>query len=292
MKKSCVDCHNSHPESPKRDWKIGDVRGVVEIVLPLEKTESQLSQLVWYVSLLVIIGFAIVAFVGWLINKNTLGKDRKDEIGVLAQGMNQVINYLRQAAKIADKIADGDLTLQIQIHSANDTFGEAFKKMLQFLRMVAGKVKNCSTQVKEISITLAKSGQQLQRDTETVAAAVQDMASVVEELSTNIRLIAKSVEFQASSVTQTTTSIQQMSTRMQRIAAGTKDLTELVGAARGVVKDGRESVEQASNGMREIHKSINSTADTIYGLGEHAAAIGRIVEVINSIAEQTNVSMG
>ena len=313
MKKSCVDCHNSHPESPKRDWKIGDVRGVVEIVLPLEKTESQLSQLVWYVSLLVIIGFAIVAFVGWLINKNTLGKpidslinttselakgnlslvpelkDRKDEIGVLAQGMNQVINYLRQAAKIADKIADGDLTLQIQIHSANDTFGEAFKKMLQFLRMVAGKVKNCSTQVKEISITLAKSGQQLQRDTETVAAAVQDMASVVEELSTNIRLIAKSVEFQASSVTQTTTSIQQMSTRMQRIAAGTKDLTELVGAARGVVKDGRESVEQASNGMREIHKSINSTADTIYGLGEHAAAIGRIVEVINSIAEQTNL---
>lgn len=313
MRKSCVDCHNSHPESPKKDWKVGDVRGVIEITLPVSGVESELSQMAWYMSLIIIIGFCLVAFISWLISKNTLIKpigslvtttselakgnlsvtpqlkDRKDEIGILAQGMNQVINYLKQAAQVADKIADGDLTLQIQVHSINDTFGEAFKKMLQFLRMVASKVKNCSGQVKDISITLAKSGHQLQKDTETVAAAVQDMASVVEELSTNIRLIAKSVESQASSVGETTTSIQQMSTRMQRIAAGTKDLTQLVSSARGVVKDGRESVEQASSGMREIHKSITSTAETIYGLGEHAAAIGRIVEVINSIAEQTNL---
>ena len=27
----CVACHNSHPESPKRDWKVGDVRGLQEV---------------------------------------------------------------------------------------------------------------------------------------------------------------------------------------------------------------------------------------------------------------------
>jgi signal transduction histidine kinase len=31
MKPSCVACHNTDPNSPKRDWKVGDVRGVVEI---------------------------------------------------------------------------------------------------------------------------------------------------------------------------------------------------------------------------------------------------------------------
>jgi adenylate cyclase len=31
MGSACVTCHNSHPESPKRDWKIGDVRGIQEI---------------------------------------------------------------------------------------------------------------------------------------------------------------------------------------------------------------------------------------------------------------------
>jgi hypothetical protein len=37
MQQSCVDCHNTHTDSPKRDWKVGDVRGVVEIIRPLDK---------------------------------------------------------------------------------------------------------------------------------------------------------------------------------------------------------------------------------------------------------------
>src|SRR3954462_4622836 len=30
---SCVKCHNSHPDSPKTDWKLGDVRGIQEIIV-------------------------------------------------------------------------------------------------------------------------------------------------------------------------------------------------------------------------------------------------------------------
>jgi PAS domain S-box-containing protein len=36
MSQSCVNCHNSHPDSPKRDWKVGDVRGVLEFIRPLD----------------------------------------------------------------------------------------------------------------------------------------------------------------------------------------------------------------------------------------------------------------
>lgn len=36
MAQSCVDCHNRHPDSPKRDWKVGDVRGVLEFVRPMD----------------------------------------------------------------------------------------------------------------------------------------------------------------------------------------------------------------------------------------------------------------
>jgi hypothetical protein len=35
MSQDCVDCHNSLPSSPKKDWKVGDVRGVFEITRPL-----------------------------------------------------------------------------------------------------------------------------------------------------------------------------------------------------------------------------------------------------------------
>lgn len=36
MQQNCVECHNSHPESPKTDWQVGDVRGVLEVIRPLD----------------------------------------------------------------------------------------------------------------------------------------------------------------------------------------------------------------------------------------------------------------
>lgn len=40
MKDSCVQCHNTHPESPKQDWKAGDVRGALEVTIPLGDADS------------------------------------------------------------------------------------------------------------------------------------------------------------------------------------------------------------------------------------------------------------
>ncbi len=36
MEATCVQCHNTHPDSPKRDWKIGDVRGAIAVNIPIE----------------------------------------------------------------------------------------------------------------------------------------------------------------------------------------------------------------------------------------------------------------
>jgi hypothetical protein len=33
LRLACVNCHNSHPENPKWDWKVGDVRGIQEITM-------------------------------------------------------------------------------------------------------------------------------------------------------------------------------------------------------------------------------------------------------------------
>jgi PAS domain S-box-containing protein len=33
MRSACVTCHNAHPDSPKRDWKVGDVRGIQEVTV-------------------------------------------------------------------------------------------------------------------------------------------------------------------------------------------------------------------------------------------------------------------
>jgi PAS domain S-box-containing protein len=41
MRTRCVDCHNLHPASPKTDWQVGDVRGVLEVILPLDRAIAQ-----------------------------------------------------------------------------------------------------------------------------------------------------------------------------------------------------------------------------------------------------------
>ena len=42
MTPSCVTCHNQHPSSPKSDWQVGDVRGVVEVAVTLDEVASNL----------------------------------------------------------------------------------------------------------------------------------------------------------------------------------------------------------------------------------------------------------
>jgi PAS domain S-box-containing protein len=41
MRPGCVDCHNTHPDSPKTDWHVGDVRGVLEVIFPLHTAVTQ-----------------------------------------------------------------------------------------------------------------------------------------------------------------------------------------------------------------------------------------------------------
>jgi serine/threonine protein kinase len=44
MQRSCVDCHNTHPQSRRKDWQEGDVRGVLEIIRPLDKDEARVGE--------------------------------------------------------------------------------------------------------------------------------------------------------------------------------------------------------------------------------------------------------
>jgi serine/threonine protein kinase len=44
MERSCVECHSTHDQSPRKDWHVGDVRGVLEIIRPLDKDEARISK--------------------------------------------------------------------------------------------------------------------------------------------------------------------------------------------------------------------------------------------------------
>jgi diguanylate cyclase (GGDEF)-like protein len=47
MQQSCVNCHNTAAASPKKDWKVGDVRGLIEVVQPLDAVLAGSNALSW-----------------------------------------------------------------------------------------------------------------------------------------------------------------------------------------------------------------------------------------------------
>ena len=65
MLDQCISCHNTHPDSPKADWKTGDVRGILEISQPLVQPLSAgnyiFTQMVMLISALVLFMFMAIA---------------------------------------------------------------------------------------------------------------------------------------------------------------------------------------------------------------------------------------
>lgn len=66
MRSECLSCHNNHPDSPKKDWKLNDLVGILEVTVPLEqttaKTQSDLIFTIVIYSTLAILGILGILF--------------------------------------------------------------------------------------------------------------------------------------------------------------------------------------------------------------------------------------
>jgi PAS domain S-box-containing protein len=63
MRPACVTCHNQHPDSPKKNWKIGDVRGIQEVTVRGIQVDGfgQIGYLVGYVGFLGLVSVGATA---------------------------------------------------------------------------------------------------------------------------------------------------------------------------------------------------------------------------------------
>ncbi|MBT9312440.1 diguanylate cyclase domain-containing protein [Leptothoe kymatousa] len=103
MKASCVECHNKLYSSPKKDWKVGDVRGVIAITQPLDEILLMAQEglrnhymILIVLSLLAVIGLSLVISRFRFINVELEKKvaDRTAELNRLANldGLTQIAN--------------------------------------------------------------------------------------------------------------------------------------------------------------------------------------------------------
>ena len=85
---ACVDCHNSHSDTPKNDWKLGDVRGVLEVVVPIDKHLSWQQSGSYQLSVIFVLVFLFI-FVALVRILNT--ESRKQTKAILTPLKNQKI---------------------------------------------------------------------------------------------------------------------------------------------------------------------------------------------------------
>jgi methyl-accepting chemotaxis protein len=69
MRPSCVSCHNTHPDSPKKDWKTGDLCGVVEIIIPVDEADKILQSGTLNLSVFTSGGLVIVMLIGYVVSR-------------------------------------------------------------------------------------------------------------------------------------------------------------------------------------------------------------------------------
>jgi signal transduction histidine kinase len=94
MHKSCVSCHNTHADSPKTDWQVGDVRGMLEVVLPLENAQQQ-TQASFKGTFFLMVGLGAVGLLGLALVLKRLRTDA-DEKEAANQKLGQANTELQQ----------------------------------------------------------------------------------------------------------------------------------------------------------------------------------------------------
>jgi methyl-accepting chemotaxis protein len=215
--------------------------------------------------------------------------ERKDEIGELSRTFSSMVTYLKEMAAVSEAIAGGNLNVEVQPRSKNDTLGNAFARMVEGLRSLVRNVRDAASQVASASNQVAGASDESAKISLQTSSAIDEVTSTMHEMSVNVQNMVKSTQVQASSVSETSASIDEMVASIQRVADTAKVLLDISNRSREEVHSGIATMEKATDGLNRINTTIGSSGEIIDVLGQRVDDIGKIIEVIDDLAEQTNL---
>ncbi len=118
--------------------------------------------------------------------------------------------------------------------------------------------------------------------------AVQVSAAAQETQATAMHL-AEAAEHQAQQITSASVAINEIAVSIDEVSKNSAESAEVAQRSVQIAAKGAEIVRQTIQGMDSIRDQIQETSKRIKRLGESSQEIGSIVELINDIAEQTNI---
>lgn len=90
MAEGCVSCHNSHRLSPKKDWKVGDLRGVIAISKPVNVMASGNAGAMqnWIIAIWVFLSLTVCGLIASIV----VVTKRKNEVSLLSLANERLAN--------------------------------------------------------------------------------------------------------------------------------------------------------------------------------------------------------
>ncbi|HOJ08440.1 MAG: HAMP domain-containing protein [Ignavibacteriota bacterium] len=200
--------------------------------------------------------------------KSTLAEKAAQEAEREKRISSEKEEYLQNNAKEMlekmERLSEGDLSVRLNYEDKDELITKLFKGF----NNVVSNLRNVILKVTEAVQATASAANQISSSTEEMAAGAQEQSSQATE-------VAGAVEEMTKTIYETTKNTNQAS-----------DAAKNSGK---VAREGGKVVEETIAGMNKIAEVVRESAETVQQLGKNSDQIGEIVQVIDDIADQTNL---
>ena len=170
---------------------------------------------------------------------------------------------IAQALEAAEEVAEGNLTRPIKV-DGNDEAG----------RLLAA---------------MAKMQDKLRDTLQRIAGSATQLASAAEELNAVTDESARGLTQQNNEIEQAATAVNEMTSAVEEVARNAVSTSEASRNATTSAGDGRDLVQETVSAIERMSGDVQATATLIGDLANESRDIGKVLDVIRGLADQTNL---
>ncbi|MCM1495373.1 MAG: methyl-accepting chemotaxis protein [Bacteroides sp.] len=207
-------------------------------------------------------------------------KYNNDEFGVLVDEYTDVINNMKYQAKIAEEVASGNLTVQVNPKSSEDVLSNALKKLVDDNLRALSNISEAGSQVTISSSQVASASQSLAQGSTEQASAIEQITASIDEIAEKTKQNAEQANAAANLV----------KTAIDDVKKGNVQMQELMAAMQGINKSS-ESISKIIKTIDDIAFQTNilalNAAVEAARAGEAGKGFAVVAEEVRSLAAKS-----
>lgn len=246
-------------------------------------------------NLILLILFAAIALAGIaLLATNQFAQLHPDPLVTAGASAVALILAIIMSARLAFP-ALNDIKLSMSdMEKQNRHNQEAILRLLEEMGDLAdGDLTVTATVADDITAAIADSVNftidALRSLVEQINSTTLQVASAAQETQATALHLTDASEHQAHQITEVSSAITRMAASIEQVSNNASQSSEVARQSVSLAVQGNGAVKKAIKGMDTIREQIQETSKRMKRLGESSQQIGEIVELINDIAEQTNI---